>query len=94
MAEFFARTVSSALDACCTELHSNLNEIYDLSKYVEVGNSGVFRPEMLRTMGVPEDITVIASALTSFAELVRHEPKQYISLAPILYEMIKNPMYQ
>ena len=41
-----------------------------------------------------EDITVIASALTSFAELVRHEPKQYISLAPILYEMIKNPMYQ
>ena len=31
-----------------------------LNKYVEVGNSGVFRPEMLRTMGVPEDINVIA----------------------------------
>ncbi|EDR22803.1 phenylalanyl-tRNA synthetase alpha chain B, putative [Entamoeba dispar SAW760] len=31
-----------------------------LGKFVEVGNSGVFRPEMLRTMGVPEDITVIA----------------------------------
>ncbi|ELP83826.1 phenylalanyl-tRNA synthetase alpha chain B, putative [Entamoeba invadens IP1] len=31
-----------------------------LKKYVEVGNSGVFRPEMLRTMGVPEDISVIA----------------------------------
>jgi phenylalanyl-tRNA synthetase alpha chain len=31
-----------------------------LNRYVEVGNSGVFRPEMLRTMGVPEDINVIA----------------------------------
>lgn len=31
-----------------------------LNKYVEVGNSGVFRPEMLRTMGVPEDVNVIA----------------------------------
>ena len=29
MAEFFERTVSNALDACCAELHSNLNEIYD-----------------------------------------------------------------
>ncbi|KAL7713872.1 phenylalanine--tRNA ligase [Entamoeba marina] len=31
-----------------------------LKKYVEVGNSGVFRPEMLRPMGIPEDVTVIA----------------------------------
>ena len=31
-----------------------------LNKYVEIGNSGVFRPEMLRTMGVPEDVNVIA----------------------------------
>lgn len=29
MADFFERTVSNALDTCCTELHSNLNEIYD-----------------------------------------------------------------
>lgn len=41
-----------------------------------------------------EDISVVGSCLTSFCELVKHEPKQYISLAPILYEMIKNPMYQ
>lgn len=31
-----------------------------LKRQVEVGNSGVFRPEMLRTMGIPEDVTVIA----------------------------------
>ena len=31
-----------------------------LSKWVEVGNSGVFRPEMLRPMGFDEDVTVIA----------------------------------
>ena len=27
-----------------------------LNKMVEVGNSGVFRPEMLRPMGLPEDV--------------------------------------
>jgi len=31
-----------------------------LGKWVEVGNSGVFRPEMLRPMGFPEDVSVIA----------------------------------
>jgi phenylalanyl-tRNA synthetase alpha chain len=31
-----------------------------LNKTVELGNSGVFRPEMLRPMGLPEDVTVIA----------------------------------
>lgn len=31
-----------------------------LNKWVEVGNSGVFRPEMLLPMGLPEDISVIA----------------------------------
>ena len=31
-----------------------------LGKWVEVGNSGVFRPEMLRPMGFDEDVTVIA----------------------------------
>ena len=34
-----------------------------LGKEVEIGNSGVFRPEMLRPMGVPEDVTVIAWGL-------------------------------
>mmetsp|Transcript_104427 Transcript_104427/g.207410 ORF Transcript_104427/g.207410 Transcript_104427/m.207410 type:complete len:500 (-) Transcript_104427:116-1615(-) len=31
-----------------------------LKKTVELGNSGVFRPEMLLPMGLPEDVTVIA----------------------------------
>lgn len=35
-----------------------------LRKWVEVGNSGVFRPEMLRPMGLPEDVTVIAWGLS------------------------------
>lgn len=31
-----------------------------LGKLVELGNSGMFRPEMLRAMGLPEDVSVIA----------------------------------
>jgi len=31
-----------------------------LNKWVELGNSGIFRPEMLLPMGLPEDVTVIA----------------------------------
>ena len=31
-----------------------------LNKVVEIGNSGVFRPEMLRPMGFDEDVQVIA----------------------------------
>jgi len=31
-----------------------------LGKWIEICNSGVFRPEMLRPMGLPEDVTVIA----------------------------------
>jgi phenylalanyl-tRNA synthetase alpha chain len=34
-----------------------------LRKWVEIGNSGVFRPEMLRPMGLPEDVQVIAWGL-------------------------------
>ncbi|KAF3435702.1 hypothetical protein FNV43_RR22794 [Rhamnella rubrinervis] len=33
-------------------------------KWVEVGNSGMFRPEMLRPMGLPEDVNVIAWGLS------------------------------
>ena len=35
-----------------------------LSKWVEVGNSGVFRPEMLLPMGLPPDVSVIAWGLS------------------------------
>merc|ERR1712031_44516 len=35
-----------------------------LKKEVEIGNSGVFRPEMLRPMGLPEDVQVIAWGLS------------------------------
>ena len=34
-----------------------------LKKWVELGNSGIFRPEMLRPMGLPEGIQVIAGGL-------------------------------
>ena len=30
---------------------------------VEIGNSGVFRPEMLRPMGLPEDVQVLGWGL-------------------------------
>ncbi|XP_077286266.1 phenylalanine--tRNA ligase alpha subunit [Arctopsyche grandis] len=35
-----------------------------LDKWIEVGNSGVFRPEMLLPMGLPEDVNVIAWGLS------------------------------
>ena len=35
-----------------------------LGKWVEIGNSGVFRPEMLQPMGLPEDVNVIAWGLS------------------------------
>ena len=31
---------------------------------MQVGNSGMFRPEMLRPMGMPEDVNVIAWGLS------------------------------
>jgi len=36
----------------------------DLDKWMEVGNSGMFRPEMLRPMGLPEGVNVIAWGLS------------------------------
>lgn len=44
-------------------LHIYMNFI-GLKKWVEVGNSGVFRPEMLLPMGLPEDVSVIAWGLS------------------------------
>jgi phenylalanyl-tRNA synthetase alpha chain len=35
-----------------------------LKKTIEIGNSGVFRPEMLKPMGFPEDVQVIAWGLS------------------------------
>ncbi|KAF4671189.1 hypothetical protein FOZ61_005412 [Perkinsus olseni] len=35
-----------------------------LDKWVEIGNSGIFRPEMIRPMGIPEDVSVIAWGLS------------------------------
>jgi len=35
-----------------------------LKKWIELGNSGIFRPEMLRPMGLPEDVNVIAWGLS------------------------------
>ena len=35
-----------------------------LKRWLEVGNSGVFRPEMLLPMGLPENVSVIAWGLS------------------------------
>lgn len=35
-----------------------------LKRKVEIGNSGIFRPEMIRPMGFPEDVSVIAWGLS------------------------------
>ncbi|KAJ0178008.1 hypothetical protein K1T71_006881 [Dendrolimus kikuchii] len=35
-----------------------------LGKWIEIGNSGVFRPEMLLPMGLPEDVNIIAWGLS------------------------------
>jgi phenylalanyl-tRNA synthetase alpha chain len=35
-----------------------------LQKWIEIGNSGIFRPEMVLPMGLPEDVRVIAWGLS------------------------------
>lgn len=35
-----------------------------LNKWVEIGNSGMFRPEMLLPMGLPEDVGVVGFGLS------------------------------
>ena len=35
-----------------------------LKRWIEIGNSGVFRPEMLEPMGLPKDVSVIAWGLS------------------------------
>ena len=35
-----------------------------LKKWVELGNSGMFRPEMLEPLGLPKDVSAIAWGLS------------------------------
>eukprot|EP01061_Rhynchopus_euleeides_P018224 TRINITY_DN3013_c2_g2_i1.p1 TRINITY_DN3013_c2_g2~~TRINITY_DN3013_c2_g2_i1.p1 ORF type:complete len:516 (+),score=243.39 TRINITY_DN3013_c2_g2_i1:60-1607(+) len=49
------------------EVHTEQN-----GKVMEVGNSGVFRPEMLRPMGLPEGVTAIAWGLGLERVAMRH----------------------
>ncbi|KAL0365521.1 UNVERIFIED_CONTAM: Phenylalanine--tRNA ligase alpha subunit, cytoplasmic [Sesamum angustifolium] len=62
-----------------------------LQKWVEIGNSGMFRPEMLLPMGLPEDVQVIAWGLSLERWiLVSSKEIQYAALVfdarhPILY---------
>ena len=54
--------------------------IIGLKKWVEVGNSGVFRPEMLLPMGLPPNVSVIAWGLS----LERFAVISYDYLQPFL----------
>ncbi|KAA3676230.1 phenylalanyl-tRNA synthetase alpha chain [Paragonimus westermani] len=45
-------------------LKAVIRAFFSLHKWVEIGNSGIFRPEMLRPMGLPEGLTVIAWGLS------------------------------
>lgn len=51
-------------DNFLVRLRFQINLISGLKKWVEVGNSGVFRPEMLLPMGLPKDVAVIAWGLS------------------------------
>ncbi|GER42257.1 phenylalanine--tRNA ligase alpha subunit [Striga asiatica] len=53
-----------------------------LQKWVEVGNSGMFRPEMLLPMGLPEDVQVIAWGLSLERDLFGHKSHQKESNLP------------
>lgn len=54
-----------ALTQMCTNYIPPLRRRYspELQKWMELGNSGMFRPEMLLPMGIPEDVRVIAFGL-------------------------------
>ena len=55
----------AVLKFCSTNrLFTFLFVLTGLKKWVEVGNSGVFRPEMLLPMGLPENVSVIAWGLS------------------------------
>ena len=61
----FLSPSSSFLGLCPLSSSSLSSSLFTgLKKWVEVGNSGVFRPEMLLPMGLPKDISVIAWGLS------------------------------
>lgn len=53
-----------------------------LKKWVEIGNSGMFRPEMLEPMGFPKDVRVHGWGLSL-------ERPTMIRLAPIFYLLMR-----
>ncbi len=57
-----------------------------LKKWVEVGNSGMFRPEMLQPMGLPEDVSVIAWGLS----LERYEFMHFNVFAAPFFNELRN----
>uniref|UniRef100_A0A2N9HQY2 phenylalanine--tRNA ligase n=1 Tax=Fagus sylvatica TaxID=28930 RepID=A0A2N9HQY2_FAGSY len=76
--DFFSRLGNTLTDLLCmsklrfkpaynpyTEPSMEIFSYHDgLKKWVEIGNSGMFRPEMLLPMGLPEDVRVIAWGLS------------------------------
>jgi hypothetical protein len=44
----------------------------ELKRWIEIGNSGMFRPEMLRPMGLPEDVQVRCRQTRVLALALRH----------------------
>ncbi|KAL0334733.1 UNVERIFIED_CONTAM: Phenylalanine--tRNA ligase alpha subunit, cytoplasmic [Sesamum radiatum] len=71
-----------------------------LQKWVEIGNSGMFRPEMLLPMGLPEDVQVIAWGLSlerptmilygidNIRDLFGHKQLKMMNAAASLYRRI------
>ncbi len=56
-----------------------------LGKWIEVGNSGMFRPEMLQPMGLPEDVTVIAWGLSLERWALIPSPSPDLKLSECLF---------
>jgi hypothetical protein len=75
----------------------------ELGKWTELGNSGMFRPEMLRPMGLPEGVRVIAWGLSlerptmiKYKMKVTMRPKPYFKQSrpnvPV-FQMTTRPSY-
>ena len=58
-----------------------------LKKWVEIGNSGIFRPEMLAPMGLPENVSVIAWGLSLERPTMIHY--KYESIKDLFGEEVK-----
>jgi len=62
MNSFYRCTACKVIGNLIRPIHASYHE--GLKKWVEIGNSGMFRPEMLRPMGFSEDVNVIAWGLS------------------------------